>query len=599
MVTTADVPGRWALAINGVGYHLAEDGEDPAIVHQSVRTQAEQHGGASVNIGEATVNPEGFWRRSRDGWHQGAGQTYGDRDESDSLRFRTSRGVDVLSTRHQVSLLHSTTVGYDGTNLGALIQAGSHAYLIDGTTVKFTATPLTVPWSMTTVTGTPAAPTDLAVINNTVYIAAGSDGIYSTAVGGGTASSYATGTASNLAVAMGRLMAWEGSALYNITAAGAFPAALITFASGQIRDVSGAANHIYIAVTPTTGSPSLIYKTSIKPDGTALDVPTVAGELPYGETAQSVFGYLGFLLIRTSLGIRLATIDSNGNLVMGSVIPVIFQATRTVWAAESRFVWFPYSEQSPSDWSGIARVDLSATTLPNTPAYASDLFATSAVLAQGQAVLSFTGRRVFDVNNDVYVESASSYVTSGTIHSGLLAIDLADTKTPVAMDVEGGGLDASETIVEAISVDRGATFTTVGTWDSQADGEVAVSGIAASRQFELRTTLNGDGTATPVLYRHTLKVEPNVNQNRLRLYQLALMESVVDYTGSATGRTPATDLAALEALQEARTVVEVQEGSETFNATIRDVDFRATTRCQSAADGSFNGVARVVVKELP
>jgi hypothetical protein len=53
----------------------------------------------------------------------------------------------------------------------------------------------------------------------------------------------------------------------------------------------------YFTVLGFAGNKSLIYKTVIKADGTELEIPTVAGELPLGEVIQTVDGYLGFIAI--------------------------------------------------------------------------------------------------------------------------------------------------------------------------------------------------------------------------------------------------------------------------------------------------------------
>lgn len=592
MTTTADVPGRYDVAINGVGYQLDEDGQQPALVRSSVRQQREQASGANANIGEATINPEGFWRRSRDGWSHGAGQSYGDRDTSDPERFRLSSNVDVFSSPYQVTLLHSFSEALSFTGLGTLLIANDRAYFSDGATLKYASSPLTTPWSTTTVTGTPTAIDGMTTLGGTIYLAGDTQGVYSGSAAGSTVSSYATGTADGIAVAKGRLMVWNGSVLYNITAAGAFPSALITFPSGQVAGVVGAGNHIYIAVS---SDPSMIYKTTIKADGTALDVPSAAAELPAGETLVSfplgsaIFAYLNLVFVHTNRGIRMGVLDSDGNITFGSLIPVGEDVNFGAWAAYDRFVW----ANAASD-AGLVKMDLAEFILPNTPAYAHDFDDGTIV----ESAVVFEGRMIVATNGDkVKVESATTYVSSGTVHSGLLSLDLSDTKTPVALDLEAAYPDNSS-ITEAISVDRGATFTTIDTWDSGDTTEQAITGVAASRNFELRTTLTAstDLGDTPVLYRHTLKAEPNVTQGDFLILRLRLYESVVDNTGAEVGRTPATDLAALRALQEARTVVDVQEGSLTHTGVLRDMEWEAHSRCASADDGSWNGVATVRVK---
>lgn len=594
MTTTAEVPGRWDVAVNGTGFMLDEQGDQPALEFQSLPQQREQQGGANANIGEATVNPEGFWRRSRDGWHDGAGQTYGDRDESDPLRFRTSQGVDVFGTKHQLSLLHDVDLAFTSVSGDPfLMVAGSRVYVLEAATLKYTTAPLTVPWTTTTVTGLTSGTAwvnGMATDGTTIYVARGANGIYTTTTTTSTASSFITGTVVSVHYVKGRLLAFNGANVYNPTAAGALPSALLTLPTGFTwSSATGGPNFIYMLAS--NGSNTVIYKTAIKADGTALDVPTVAGELPAGQVGVNVFSYLDRVFVNSTSGVRMAAIDADGNLVFGSEIPVA-STTFAAATARDRFVWFSWPDATGN---GLGRMDLSVATLPNTPAYAHDVRDTAhaGAAADINSIVSVSGKRIFASGTSVFVES-DDYVTEGHVDSGLLALDLADAKTPVSMDVEAGGLDADHTVVEALSTDRGASFTTVGTWDDQADGDTPITGVDAARQFEVRTTLTSDGTDTPVLYRWTLKTEPHIALGDYVILRLRLFEDVIDNTGSRTGRTPNDDIALLQGWQDSREVVDLQVGSLTYTATLRDLQLDAQTRCASADDGSWNtvGVAR-------
>lgn len=609
MTTTADVPGRYDVAVDGRGFMLDEQGDQPALIHQSIRTQSEQRGGATENIGEATVNPEGFWRRSRDGWHHGAGQRYSDRSESDELRFYASQGVDVFSTRHQVSLLRDVSLAYTfGVTDTFMMLAGDRVYLRDNAVIKYVAAPLTLPWTTTTVSGTNINAggsynvNGMATDGANVYIAAGGNGIDLTTTGTSTASNFVTGSVAALWFAKGRLITVDtvGTGVYNPVTSGALPSALMTLPTGLAwLDVAEGSNHIYLLASDQK-SRTLIYKTQIEPDGTALAVPTVAGELPYGYLGRAVFGYAGRMFLGCTDGVVMATVDGDGNLVFGSKIPYEsgVGANEVGFTADSQYVFVTYPSVTGN---GLMRLDLTVETLPNTPAYARDIYTTYdvGVAHSGSSVLTLSGsRRAFSLRDQrAYVESATAYVDSGYIDSGLVALDLADPKTPVSFDVEAAYPDDSS-ITEALSVDRGATYTDVHTWDAGDTAEAAVTGVASSRNFAIRTTLtaSADNGDTPVLYRHTLKVEPSVNQGAYIICRLRLFEDVVDDTGARVGRDPSDDLAFLEALQASREVIDLQTGSLNYTVTLRDIDWQAETRTASADDGSWNGVASVRFK---
>ncbi len=579
--------------------------DEPALVWQSIRQQREQAGGANANTGEQTVNPEGFWRRSRDGWSHGGGQSYGDRDESDALRFRDSRGVNVFDTKHQLTLLRKVDAAYTMTGSGqaGVYVGGNRIYAMNGGEgdLVFTATPFTLPWSPTAVTGLPATLSatsyaGFAANGSTGYVACGGDGIYSTSLGGSTASSFVTGTVQRVWWVKGRLMATDGSAVYNVVAGGALPTALYTFTSTGPLDMCDGPNHIYIL---SYDNGPVVYKTAVKPDGTALDVPTVAGRLVTGDFGFRIFAHAGLIFVGTTQGVYMATVDSDGNLTFGSKIPLDDVYTLTSFAAADQYVWV--GNVTTDEGPTLLRLDLTNFVLPNTPSYAHDLSVEDASVTDdvrtmvSYGTFSTPSRRIFTSLRTVYVESADEYVDSGYVDSGLLALDLADAKTPVAIDVEAAYPDDAS-ITEAISVDRGASFTNIDTFDDGDQDEAPIAGVAASRQFELRTTLTAstDNTETPVLYRHTLKAEPNVSQGDYVVMRLRLFEAQVDHTGSSTGRTPNDDIAFLQALQRTREVIDLQAGSLNYTATLRDLDLTAETRCASGDDGSWNtvGVAR-------
>ena len=99
----------------------------------------------------------------------------------------------------------------------------------------------------------------------------------------------------------GRLMAagsgaTDGYKIWNITASGNNPAILYTHPNTAFTWVGFAAGQQHIYAAGYAGRTSLIYKTAIKADGTALDIPSQAGELPRpaallvkaGATAEAV-----------------------------------------------------------------------------------------------------------------------------------------------------------------------------------------------------------------------------------------------------------------------------------------------------------------------
>ena len=91
MTTSSNVPGVFDVAIDGNDYMIdtqyLESFRYETI--DPIRRQAD----TSDSVGESSLNPEGYWRRSPNSWHHGAGQARYD------VTIRTRNG----STRRRVS----------------------------------------------------------------------------------------------------------------------------------------------------------------------------------------------------------------------------------------------------------------------------------------------------------------------------------------------------------------------------------------------------------------------------------------------------------------------------------------------------------------
>ena len=126
-----------------------------------------------------------------------------------------------------------------------------------------------------------------------------------------------------------------------------------------------------IYVAGYSGTQSNIIKFSLSGTGT---LPTLAGgnvvaEMPPGERITAMRGYLGFLLIGTTRGVRVAQIDQNGDLVYG---PLVFESSQPVYefACRDRFAWCAAGVDGNI---GLRRIDLSVQIAPLQFAWANDM----------------------------------------------------------------------------------------------------------------------------------------------------------------------------------------------------------------------------------
>lgn len=127
--------GQYEVSLGGHPYMLDWRAEEPLSYAPVpfVRAQADQ----SDLPGEQTVNPEGFWRRSGESWHVGAGQDDYDRKDANPFRFRESIHMNVWE-KWKLSLLPDTAQR-TSSNSGnqKLAVAGDRLYWVDGTDLRY------------------------------------------------------------------------------------------------------------------------------------------------------------------------------------------------------------------------------------------------------------------------------------------------------------------------------------------------------------------------------------------------------------------------------------------------------------------------------
>ncbi len=574
---TASAPtigSRYDVAIAGRGYILDRAFQNGALSTKTVpllRAQTDQE----KEVGEQSINPEDFWRRSVSTWNGGAGQTFLDRvGESSRTRFRTSTGINPW-TEGQISLLPVTARKFStaSTNLFMAV-AGTHLYYLDTNALKYT-TNLT---AATTVTGTggdsSTAPTSIASDGYTVWFCDGTRVHYTTR-GNSTFAKYHTSdhVATMIRVAKDRLFTAKDQTIYTHSGTAGSGVAASFFvhpnADWEWTDVAEGPNFVYFS--GFSGDKSAIYQATIKDDGTGLNVPTVAAQLPDGEIARSIQGYLDFLVIGTDRGIRFAVMGSSG-LTIGDLNPI--GVAVGCFEPQDRFVWFGWTNYDSSN-TGLGRLDLR--TLNGTaPAYASDLMAA----AQGTvlSVVTFLGLRVFSVSgNGIWAETADK-VTSGTITSGWIGYDLPYEKTAYKFDVRhlSGAGSYSVALASDFGTSYGALGGTITTTSAAADGATLPAGSARAELFEIQLTLNRSGTdttASPRVTRWTLRADPAADRRSQLSVPILLRCNQTLNNKSREVNNPSFEVEALEALARTRQAVVYQTQDETRVVVVDNVDW--------------------------
>jgi len=590
------VPDIFPIAINGRPYMLdMRSGQFTRQFDARVRDSVDQ----STEPGESALNPQGLWRRSQSSWHYGAGQQYSDTADAEAYRFNSSKGVDVW-TKGRLSLLKDTTKVYSSANSNLYATtADSRLYGSDGQTVRFTTDFVTV----TTVTGT-AASNIYSITSdgyNVFYSYANGD-IDQTNAGISTSSTYITGIeAGKLAYVKGRLMATGQGAdkhkIWNITAPAGTnqnnPGALYTHPNTNFNWVGFAAgqNHIYAA--GYAGNVSLVYKTAIKADGTALDIPSVAAELPQGEIITEIYGYLGYVVIGTTTGFRLCSSDGDGNLVVGPLIKI--DRSVTAFAGIGQYIYFAWSNFDSTS-TGIGRMDISVFISPNQPAYASDLMAT----AQGSivAIHEFNDQPMFTVaGQGVYTPHATNLVSSGYLRSGIYRWGVPDAKFIPKLDVRCLPLEGS---VQLSVASDGGDFFDFAVFDTPNARERTVDGLEAKVfEAEIKITLNRAAVTStgPTITRWMARAY--AAPLRSQIFQVPIiMHHKLNLRGREYYQDVDEELRLLRDLVENPRVVTYQENLETFAVVVENVQMQVQNLVYAHSDNDHEGTAIVVMRSV-
>jgi len=501
----------YPVSLNGIPYEL--DTRDTKPRHASI-PELRPAQDIITNVGRQTLNPEAFWRRAFESWHVGAGQTLFDRaDESNPFRFRRSRGADIW-TKYQLGMLKDTDEKLPSANSNLyLATTSTHLYIVDGTALKYTTDVTVDTPSFTTVTGGSAvAFTSMASDGFNVLLAAGSSGINKTTRGAATKTAHITGTVAEVYYGKGRWLASQGAILYDISTlvagGGALPAAFFTQINTDFVWNCSAEGPTALYMGGFSGDKSLIYRLSMKEDGTGLNQPVVAGFLPDGEIIKSMQGYLGFVLIGTSRGVRVGVVGGNGDLTIGSFIPT--DTSVLCFEGQDKFVWFGWTNFEAGR-SGLGRLGMETfSNIDNlAPAYASDLMVTSSAQGAVQAVVTFQGIRVFTVAAaGMWAEHQTRLVATAELDTGAFDYGLIDSKLSLFLDSSHSGVHTTGTHSFSLAVD-GGTFTSIGTVGDE--HQSLGTGEAVGTDFEVRASLardTGAGTTGPTLRSFGLRAEP-------------------------------------------------------------------------------------------
>ena len=205
----------------------------------------------------------------------------------------------------------------------------------------------------------------------------------------------------------------------------AMPTAVYTHPSTTHVYTSVAASGPAIYVSGYNGIQSSIIKFTLSTAGVmpTLTSAITAAEMPVGEIVHKIHYYLGYMVIGTNKGIRVATVnDNDGSLSYG---PLIVETTQPCYdfASRDHYVWCATGVNGEP---GVIRIDLSLEIEPLRFAYANDIYyggitgrvTTGCAFANGtdQLVFTSTGLTVGGTITNKAMTSGVATLTTASAH---------------------------------------------------------------------------------------------------------------------------------------------------------------------------------------
>lgn len=620
---------NYDVTIRGRGFFL--DMEDDQFAGPSsvalMRTQADTSGRPD----ESSLNREDSWTRTMTSWHLGAGQRVYDGPGSEPARFFESRGVDPW-TENELSLLPAMATVELTDNINRLVAIGRDRYasflfaLVAGSIYWWDAIPSMADQhpdalaDFQLLTGGGGF-RDLTTDGTSVYATDGAD-VYRFAPGDtGPGTAWNQLDCDRLYFARGRLLATKDQSIYDLTNAAhpTAPAAAFTHGNASWRWTGFAEAGPYIYAAGSTDSISMVYKLGITEDTAELDAPVPAVQLPDGESVQTIYGYAGFILIGTNLGVRLAQPDAQGYLTYGALIPV---GHVTAFEGERNFVWVGTTALSVATMDvRMWRLDLFNFTDALTPAYAEDLLPPVAptltnVNVWPTSIVTFMGKRYMGLAHDGATDGFSpvygylfretdDLVEEGWVDGGRITYGLTKPKTALSYEILHyplSGTPTSGSAVELMVANDYAAESSAEYIDLPAEGSTLtringgnVNFRASNPRLILRRA-SADPTDGPQITSLTFNARPV--PERFSRYVLPLLIAGRGVTRTNTIATK--DIAAdIEWIREqiAYGAVNVTILGWSFVGFIEDYQFRP--RQVSRDRQNFTGVMYVVIKEPP
>jgi len=409
-----------------------------------------------------------------------------------------------------------------------------------------------------------------------------------------------------------RIVACINNKVFEIsTTAAALPTAVYTHPVDDFTYTSITSSGAAIYVTGYSGSQSNIQKFTLTSAGVmpTLTSAITAAEMPSGERIFKISYYLGYMLIGTDKGLRVAAVSDDGSLAYG---PLVFESEQPIYdfAARDKYVWCATNVDGAP---GTTRIDLSTQISPLVFPYAWDTYyypettgdritgrvTTACAFLNGTDRLAFT-TNYSGSNGRVYIESATRLVYQGELQTGFVRYNTLENKIfkllQARVDTTNGGFSIK-------SIDSGNVENNLGSFSQNQDvPEVTISYPTLPQEylgFKFIIKRSTADTSKGALFTgYQLKSLPAVERQRIIQYPLICFDIEKDkfgvevgYAGRAWDR-----MSTLEGIENQGDTIRVEDfrTGDSFLGLIEELDFINRT----PTDKRFSGFGGILVATI-
>jgi hypothetical protein len=620
------------IAIGGLPFILATNNERP-YGRRTAPFKKEQFDNTN-EPGEQSLT--GWWIRSQMSFHGGSGINFFDpatNDENGHYRFADSKGINVW-TKGEATLLKNCTQGHNTTGairangrsfqtVRSIQWSGNNGVLlhdefdVDKINVTNPGTPIHFidynsgadsPVYAICNDGTTAYWITNTATKKTVYKKA----LTLTSSDADTKMFDEAGTITNATMEYikDRIVMCADNKVYEFAAsATAMPTSIYTHpvTSHTYSSITASGPAIYIA--GYNGIQSTIQKFTLNTSGAmpTLTSAVVAAELPVGEIVHKIYYYLGYMMIGTNKGIRVATVnDQDGSISYG---PLVVETDQPCYdfAARDHFVW---CATSVAGNPGVIRVDLSTEIEPLRFAWANDLYydgvtgfqTTSCAFAGNTNRLMFS--TAFNATDGyIYAEDATTLRTTGYLTTGNIRYGTLEPKNFKRLLARGNYTFGSMTLN---TVDANSNEYDHISYDSSVPPvEVTTSNPATAQEYvAYKFVMFRDGTDSskgPNFKGYQAKATIATPRQRLISYFVYCFDEETDKNNSRTGYSGrAYDrILSLESIEEDGDIVTWQDlnTGDSRQVQIEGISLVNTTPPDKNSTG-FGGILEIVVRTV-